>query len=74
MPKFYFHLTDGEHTEMDDVGADLPDVDAACDEARKFIEEIRSDLEQPNRAFVAIVDERGTIVGTIPVKSRRGRR
>lgn len=74
MAKFYFHLMDGEHIETDDVGAELPDLAAACDEARKFIEEIRSDLEQPDRAFVQIVDESGTIVCIITVKARRGKR
>jgi hypothetical protein len=62
MPKYYLHLWDGDLFEEDDEGTDLPDLAAAREEALRFAQEIRGDLETPERALVQVADERGSTV------------
>jgi hypothetical protein len=69
MPKYYFHLIDGEHFEEDSEGAEFPDPAAAYEEARKFVAEIRSDLDDPERAVVEITDGSGALVAVVPVSA-----
>jgi hypothetical protein len=70
MPKYYFHLIDGEHLEEDLEGAEFPDPAAAYEEARKFVAEIRSDLNDPERAVVEITDDGGSLVAVVPASGR----
>ena len=70
MPRFFFHLTDGDLVEEDDVGQEFPDVASAMAEAHQFAHEIRSDVEHPGRAFVRVVDASGNEVGVVLIRSQ----
>ena len=74
MPRYFFHLTDGEIVEPDDVGQPLRDEATALAEARRFLSEIGDDLETPDAAFVRVVDQRGKEVGIVPAPPRTFRK
>ena len=65
MPRYFFHLIDGDLVEEDDLGQKLPDAAAALVEARRFAHEIRSDVNEPGRAFVRVIDAASIDVGTV---------
>ena len=70
MPRFFFHLTDGDLVEKDDVGQEFSNVASAMAEAHQFAHEIRSDVEHPGRAFVRVVDASGNEVGVVLIPSQ----
>ena len=72
MPRYYLHLWDGDLYEEDEEGTDLPNLAAARDEALKFAQEIRSDLEAPERALVQVADERGSTVWMVRLSGMTG--
>jgi hypothetical protein len=65
MPRYYFHLTDGDLFEPDDLGQPLPDDASALAEARRFLKEVETELYQPGTAFVSVVDRSGREVGVV---------
>jgi hypothetical protein len=71
MPLYFFHLTDGDLIEEDDVGQELPDPLSALREAERFASEICSDVEHPGRAFVRVADLRGNEAGIVLVPPTR---
>ncbi|WP_426233552.1 DUF6894 family protein [Pararhizobium sp. DWP3-4] len=63
MPKFYFHLRDGDTFEEDTDGVELPDVDSARSEAiiaaREILaEQISFGLQVGDQTF-EVTDEEG---------------
>ena len=44
MPLFYFDTRDGEHFIRDDIGDDLPDLEAVKREAARFLAELAADV------------------------------
>jgi hypothetical protein len=73
MPRYFFHLIDGDLVEEDDLGQELPDAAAALVEAGRFAREIRSDVNEPGSALVRVVDANGTDIGTLFVSERTPR-
>jgi hypothetical protein len=65
MPKYYLHLWDGDLFEADQEGTDLPDLASAREEALRFANEIRCDLEAPDRALIQIADAAGSVLWMI---------
>ena len=78
MPKYYLHLWDGDLFEADQEGTDLPDLASAREEALRFANEIRCDLEAPDRALIQIADAAGSVHSSgapaIPIASTSRRR
>lgn len=73
MPRFFFHLRDGDDLTMDSEGTDLPDVEAAraaaIPAARDMLAEgIRRDGRLGRQNF-EISDETGTVLATVPFRS-----
>jgi hypothetical protein len=72
MTRYYFHLRSGEETAKDCEGAEFPDLDAACKEARTSAREmvadaVRQGKERTADAFV-IADESGQELATVPMR------
>jgi hypothetical protein len=65
MPKYYLHLWDGDLFEADQEGTELPDLASAREEALRFADEIRCDLEAPDRALIQIANEEGSVLWMI---------
>lgn len=40
MPRYFFDISDGQGVHVDDIGLDLPDMDAAIDEGRRALSEM----------------------------------
>ena len=81
MPRFFFHLRTARDLSPDEIGLELPDVEAAYLEAFNTARLMWSDLlaerEDPTRNVFEIADELGHIVQTVPfaevLDSTRGR-
>jgi hypothetical protein len=43
MPRYYFDIDDGEDSYVDNIGVDLPDMDAAIREARRALADMMRD-------------------------------
>lgn len=55
MPRYYFDVRDMEGTFVDEMGLDLPDMDAAIREARKALADmVRDALRELNHDAVSI--------------------
>ena len=54
MPRFFFHFRDGELTE-DDIGQELPNIDAAREEARCLARELAG-VGEPATASIRVTD------------------
>jgi len=77
MPRFYFHIRDGDTLVLDDDGCDLIDLEAMRDEALKSAR----DLHQQNAAehiftsnapYIAVCDEAGNEVLNQPIHISNG--
>jgi hypothetical protein len=71
MPKFFFNLNDGSVTLPDDVGRDLPSLDAARREANAdIIDVMRTDFKLIDKNWTTwslrICDEDGNVLDEIP--------
>jgi hypothetical protein len=71
MPMFFFNLNDGSVTLPDDVGRDLPDLDAARREAlADVVDVMRTDFKMIDRNWTTwslrICDEAGNVLAEIP--------
>jgi hypothetical protein len=69
MPHFYLHLRDGDDLIEDPDGSDLPDVEAAKEEARVSARHILADRVRAGKLIgnqrFAIVDEVGNLCATV---------
>ena len=69
MPRYFFHLVEGERLFPDHRGEDLPNDGAARQEARKFAEELRAGAARGDwkpRRFV-VTNDYGRVVFEAPV-------
>jgi hypothetical protein len=71
MPRYYFHLTDGETVLDNHQGLDLAGNAAALEDARALADDLRRGTRMPgwhwDGWFVAIVDESGQTVDHVPI-------
>jgi hypothetical protein len=77
MPRFYFHIRDGDTVILDDEGYELADVDAAraeaLDSARDLRRQDATDHFFTSKApYIAVCDARGNMVVTLPIHPRNG--
>ncbi|MGV3552165.1 DUF6894 family protein [Rhizobium sp.] len=73
MPKFYFHVRDGDQIIRDHEGIDMPGKDAAAAEAKQaardlLAEQLKFGATLDTRQF-EIVDDRGEKVLSLPFRS-----
>jgi hypothetical protein len=71
MPKFFFNLNDGSVTLPDDVGRDLPSLDAARHEAiADIVDVMRTDFKLMDKNWatwsLCICEEDGNVLVEIP--------
>jgi len=72
MPRFYFDLIDGTGMHRDEVGLDLPDLDAATQEARRALVEMIGDAisdGDPNELRMRIRDAGGESLTTVSISA-----
>lgn len=71
--RFYFHIRDGEHREIDTIGLEFPSLEHAVLDARIAAREILAEMlvanETVNAPCFEIADESGRILATIPYLS-----
>ena len=72
MPRFYFHIRDGDQLIEDPDGSELPDLEAARAEALEgartiLAEKVRTGALVDGQRF-EIVDESGTVRTTLPFR------
>ena len=68
MPRFYFHVRDGERSYHDHEGSELTDLEHALSEARKDIQYIYNEmlLTGPfSSQRIDVVDEEGNILASV---------
>jgi hypothetical protein len=73
MPRYFFHVRDGDELILDREGLDLPDLESAADECRRLVRAVLNEdqfraLLTPGRKF-EVVDELGRLVLIIPFRS-----
>jgi hypothetical protein len=72
MPHFYLHLRDGDRLIEDQEGSELPDLDAARQQAMAGAREILAGKmlagEVVNGQRFEITDEAGVVVCSLPLK------
>lgn len=73
MARYFLHLVDGEDVICDPEGSDLPDINAAREQALLSAREILAEAiklgKQRIPKFVVVVSERGNEVAVIDVKT-----
>jgi hypothetical protein len=73
MARFYFHLQEADKLHTDPEGTDLPDVDAARQEALLAARDILSNAIKTGRAKVpeafVIADEAGRKLDVVPMSA-----
>ena len=71
MPRYYFHLTDGEQVLDNHQGLDLPGEAAARDDALALARDLKRGNVMPGWDwegwFVSIVDEEGHKIDELPI-------
>lgn len=68
MPRFFFHIQDGQDRQQDTEGTELPDEQRAKDEAVLASLELiarRQNLTWPDRWIMTVEDEAGATVCVI---------
>jgi len=72
MPRYYFHLTDGDETLDDPEGLELAGEAAALDEASRLARELAQGKLKDERDWsgwmVAITDESGRQLDSVPIE------
>ena len=72
MPRYFFHVDDGQDVTHDDEGIDLPDLDAVREEATESAREIMSQSVlaggPPNGKKFVVTDEAGIVVLEVAFK------
>ncbi len=73
MPKYYFHIRDGEEFEVDAIGTEFANLELAVNDAqlaaREMIAELLMAGELLDGQQFEIADNRGKIVATVPFQS-----
>jgi Domain of unknown function (DUF6894) len=77
MPRYYFHIRDGDTLILDDDGCELADVEAtraeALDSARDLRRQDATDHFFTSKApYIAVCDARGNMVLTQPSHPKNG--
>jgi hypothetical protein len=76
MPKYYFHIRNGDEFEVDEVGADFSSLELAVADAKMAAKEMISDLltadEIVDQQQFEIIDNKGKVVATVPFRSVLG--
>ncbi len=72
MPRYYFHIRDGENRVEDEEGTEVPDLEAAKSEARASardlaIDEIRNERPVDGRV-IEVADDQGKMLLTIAIR------
>src|SRR5262245_7169938 len=71
MPRYYFHITDGQESLKNPKGMDLPGNAAAREEAVVLANELKHGKVMPGRNwrgwFVSVVDQHGHQVESVPI-------
>jgi len=71
MPRYYFHLTNGEKVLNNHTGISLPGDAAARDDALALARDLKHGAAMPGWDwtgwFVAIIDEQGQKVDEVPI-------
>jgi hypothetical protein len=71
MPRYHFHLTDGNEVLKHAQGIELPGNAAAREEALAFARELKDGRARPGRTwdgwFVEIKDDHGHRVDLVPI-------
>jgi hypothetical protein len=71
MPRYYFHITNGQERLDNPKGMDLPGNAAARQEAVVLAGELRHGNVMPGRSwqgwFVTVVDQHGHEVDSVPI-------
>ena len=72
MPRFYFHMRDGDHLLKDPDGTDLPDVEAARTEANVSARHLLADRVRAGEIIggqrFEIVDEAGELHAIVQMR------
>ena len=71
MPLYFFHLRAHEEFHEDEEGIDLPDVQAALEEALRVDRELRAEPVGLYGLELAIADTDGQVLLKVPVQERR---
>lgn len=73
MPKFFFHIRDGETLEVDPEGVEFPTLERAVLDAQAAAREMLAERllagERLNGQRLEIADETGTILQVVTFKS-----
>lgn len=73
MPKFFFHIRDGEAVEIDPDGLEFPSLESAILDARKAAREVLAEKlvtgERINGQRFEIASEDGTVLDTVLFRS-----
>jgi hypothetical protein len=76
MPRYYFHLWEGDRRSPDLEGSDLSDLNAAIEEARDAARDIAVDLLRSKEPIdgrrIEITDESGKSLITVSVRDVLG--
>ncbi|KAA0122855.1 hypothetical protein CIW48_15550 [Methylobacterium sp. P1-11] len=70
-PRFFFDVSNGVETILDDESVEAADLDEALTEARSVIAEMADEVIEanPDQSWVLIVrDEAGLVVGRLPIQ------
>ena len=73
MPRYYFHFTDGKHACSDATGLDLPNDEAARNEARLEAWDLWNDPcggRDWRMCTIQVADEKGRNVISLPIDFR----
>lgn len=77
MPIYFFNVRDDAHFLPDKEGTELPDLDAAFEEARASAREIAADILRTNEVIdgrqIEISDGDGKVLGSVPIREVVGR-
>lgn len=73
MPKYFFHIRDGNNFEIDTVGTHFPTLELAVSDAKLAAREIIAEKlmagDRLDGQCFEITDEAGRVVDTVPFRS-----
>ncbi|MXN48704.1 hypothetical protein GR138_26245 [Shinella kummerowiae] len=73
MPKYYFHIRNGDELEVDDIGTDFASLELAVGDAKLAAREMIAELlmagEVVDGQQFEIADTGGDVLATVPFQS-----